>query len=201
MAIKYSEKFLNILNILRIECDIFRNIAEGFIFIQNLVTRYRAERNKANKLLKNQAFLLQPLINPLQQAIVLKNISKIIKLSDLELFYSIDYSLQEIWELNIYYKLFSNTNHFSTKALYISYIASRLNSISIECIFSRLESRALNLYKIAQDIFDYLSTIYSDLYCVIIAKAKFKALEQGTIPFYKFYTKFNSLANLYRYID
>ena len=50
-------------------------------------------------------------------------------------------------------------------------------------------------------MFDHLSTIYSDPHRVIIAKAKFKALEQGATPFRKFYTKFDHLANLYRYVD
>ena len=99
------------------------------------------------------------------------------------------------------YKLLDNADHFFTKALRVSYVASRLDNIPIERALSRLGPRALNLYKIAQNVFNHLSTIYSDLYRVIMAKAKFKALEQDTIPFCEFYTKFDYLANLYRYVD
>ena len=54
----------------------FYYYTKGFIFVQNSGTRYRVERDRANKLLKNQASISQALPNPLQPVAVLPEATK-----------------------------------------------------------------------------------------------------------------------------
>ena len=207
MAAVHPVKFLDMLKTLRTERDMFRQIAEGFTFVWNSGTRYRAERDRANELLKNQAPSLPAPTKPITslpestQIESSKGTSKSTKLPDPELFHGTDRPSWEVWESNMCHKLLGNHDHFPTETLRISYIASRLSGIPAERALARLGPRALNPYKTAQDVFDHLSTIYGDPHRVIMAEAKFKALQQNTTPFREFYAEFDHLANLCGYID
>ena len=210
VAAEHPVKFLDMLKTLRTERDMFRHFAEGFTFVWNSGTRYRAERDRANELLKNQNPLPQPLPAPLKPITSLpeptqiessKNTSKTTKLPDPEPFQGTDHPSWEVWESNMCHKLLGNADHFPTEALRIGYIAGRLSGVPAERALSRLGPRALNPYKTAQDVFDHLSTVYGDPHRIVMAKAKFKALEQGSTPFREFYAEFDHLANLCGYVD
>ena len=70
-------------------------------------------------------------------------------------------------------KLVKNADHFSNEHLRLSYIANRLEDIFADRALIRFNSRSLNSYKIAQNVFNYLLLIYEDFYRVVITKIKF----------------------------
>ena len=157
---EHPAKFLDMLKTLRTERDMFRQFAEGFAYIWNQGSRYKAERDKAHELLRNHASLSQPKpIPPSHQSAIklpelakaesTKGTSKSTKLPDPELFNGSGHNSYEVWESNMCHKLLGNHDHFPSETLRISYIASRLSGIPAERALARLSPRSMNPYNTA----------------------------------------------------
>jgi hypothetical protein len=59
-------------------------------------------------------------------------------------------------------KLKANTDHFPNKELRIAYIEGRAKGEAVRYIFPRTQPDYLEIYKTAEEIFQYLADIYKN---------------------------------------
>ena len=94
-----------------------------------------------------------------------------------------------------------NADYFSIEYLRLSYIVNRLEDVLANRALTRFSPRSLNLYKIAQNVFDYLLSIYENSHRVVTAEIKFQTLKQNFISFREFYAEFDHLAIISKLIN
>ena len=91
-------------------------------------------------------------------------------------------------------KLTANTNHYSTKALHMAYINSRVDGEAYKHLAARLRIGAWKLFATAEKMFEILQKTYGDVNRAQTAMNKFRDLKM-TKDFNSFWVKFQVLAS------
>ena len=100
------------------------------------------------------------------------------------------------WEIAIHTKLCVNHNHFETEETKIFYIYDCTEEDAQEHLYSHCKPDALQPFKTASKVIQYLTKIYRDPYCVWNAGLEYQALKMKIDQlFHEFKTRFLQLAD------
>jgi hypothetical protein len=98
------------------------------------------------------------------------------------------------WLSRMRNKLLANSDHYPTDPLQIAYTESRVKGKAAKYITPRLRATALNRFRTAEEIFDYLTQVYGDPDRRHTAQRAYLKLYQGRRPFAEFWAEFQRLA-------
>ena len=100
------------------------------------------------------------------------------------------------WEITIHTKLRVNHDHFETEEAKIFYIYDHTEGDAQEHLYSHCKPDALQPFKTASEVIQYLAKIYRDPYRVRNAGLEYQALKMKIgQPFHEFKTRFLQLAD------
>jgi hypothetical protein len=91
-------------------------------------------------------------------------------------------------------KLLANGDYYPTDSLQIAYTESRIGGEAAKYIAPRLRATALNRFRTAEEIFDYLTQVYRDPNRRHTTQRAYLKLYQGRRSFAEFWAEFQRLA-------
>jgi hypothetical protein len=115
------------------------------------------------------------------------------KLPDPLIFEGRDQDLDS-WLSRMRNKLLANGDHYPTDSLQIAYTESRIGGEAARHIAPRLRATALNRFRTAEEILDYLTQVYGDPDRRHTAQRAYLKLYQGRRSFAEFWAEFQRLA-------
>ena len=182
-AEKSPEKLFEYLQRIRMDRDIFFEVAKGYGKLQDENRDLRAAQSSSTKTESSEQVV----------AVREKRLSS--KLPDPPIFTDGVDPTWEDWLSKIDRKLFVNEDHYPTGAAEIAYILSRLGGKAVAFTANCSRRHATNYYTSTEDLFTHLASAYEETNRAAKAKHEYDNCFMGTMSFRDFFAEFSRLGD------